>query len=179
MKTVKFTACIFFMALMVGCSPTQSLQEYYVDNSENPNFISLDLPVSLLNMEKADLTEAQKEGLASLRKLNVLAFKKTVDNQAEFLAEKTKVKSILSDNKFVELMKLNTGYGKATIKYLGDEDAIEEVVIYGDNDKKGFLLVRVLGKDMNPAKMMQFLQALEKSDYKGEGLDQLGDLFKG
>lgn len=167
------------MALMVGCSPTQSLQEYYVDNSENPNFISLDLPVSLLNMEKADLTEAQKEGLASLRKLNVLAFKKTVDNQAEFLAEKTKVKSILSDNKFVELMKLNTGYGKATIKYLGDEDAIEEVVIYGDNDKKGFLLVRVLGKDMNPAKMMQFLQALEKSDYKGEGLDQLGDLFKG
>lgn len=167
------------MALMVGCSPTQSLQEYYVDNSENPNFISLDLPVSLLNMEKADLTEAQKEGLASLRKLNVLAFKKTVDNQAEFLVEKTKVKSILSDNKFVELMKLNTGYGKATIKYLGDEDAIEEVVIYGDNDKKGFLLVRVLGKDMNPAKMMQFLQALEKSDYKGEGLDQLGDLFKG
>ncbi|SHI96315.1 DUF4252 domain-containing protein [Pseudozobellia thermophila] len=179
MKTIKFTACLIVLALASACSPTRSLQEYYVDNSENPNFMALDLPVSLLNIERAGLTEAEREALGALRKLNVLAFKKTPDNQAEFLTEKTKVKSILRDSKFVELMKINTGYGKATIKYLGDENAIDEVVIYGDNDDKGFLLVRVLGENMNPAKMIQFLQALEKSDYKGEGLGPLGELLKG
>ncbi|MDT7830286.1 DUF4252 domain-containing protein [Pricia sp. S334] len=168
----------FFLAL-TGCSSTQSLQEYYVDNSENPNFLSLDLPVSLLNMENAELTDSQRKAFESLRKLNLLAFKKTEANSSEFQTEKTRVRSILKSNKFIELMKINTSYGRATITYLGDDDAIDEVVIYGDNDDKGFMLVRILGDDMNPAQMVQFLQALEKSDYKGEGLEKIGELIKG
>jgi len=130
-------------------------------------------------MDKADLNQDEQLALESLRKLNVLAFKKTDTNSAAFLTEKSNVKAILKSNKFTELMKMNTSYGKATIKYIGDDDAIDEVIIYGDNDEKGFLLVRVLGDDMNPAKMMQFLQTLEKSNYNGEGLEKIGELFKG
>jgi hypothetical protein len=165
--------------LFTACSTTQSLQEYYVDNSENPNFLSVDLPVSLLNMEKATLTDDQRDALNSLRKLNILAFKKTGQNIAEFQKEKSVVQAILKNDKFTELMKMNTSYGKASVKYLGEDDAIDEVIIYGDNDDKGFMLVRVLGKDMNPAKLVQFIQALEKSDYKGEGLEQVGKFLKG
>ena len=179
MKTIKLIFGFFCILIFGACSSTQSLQEYYVDNSENPNFLSIDLPVSLLNLEKAELTEEQNDALASLKKLNVLAFKITDSNQAEFQMEKGKVKSILKGSQFTELMKMNTSYGKATIKYSGDEESIDEVVIYGDNNEKGFLLVRVLGSDMNPANMMQFLQALQKSDYKGEGLGQLGEILKG
>ena len=54
---------------------------------------------------------------------------------------------------------------------------VDEVVIYGDNDEKGFMLVRVLGENMNPAKIAQLMQALQKSDYKGEGLEQLKSLL--
>lgn len=170
---------LILIVLFVGCSSTQSLQEYYVDNAENPNFLSIDLPVSLLNLEKANLTVEQEEAMASLRKLNILAFKKTDQNEAEFQKERINVRAILKDSRFTELMKMNTSYGKASVKYLGEEEAIDEVVIYGDSDDKGFVLVRVLGKDMNPAKMVQFIQALEKSDYKGEGLEQVGKFFKG
>lgn len=168
------------MLLLVfsACSSTQSLQEYYVDNSENPNFLSFDVPTSILNLEKADLSATQREALRSLKKLNVLAFKKTSENAVAYKTEKTNVKAILGNAKFTELMKMNTSYGKATIKYLGTEDAIDEVVIYGDNDDKGFALIRVLGDNMNPAHMMQLLQAIQKSDYNGEGLKQLGELFK-
>jgi hypothetical protein len=162
-----------------ACSSTQSLQEYYVDNADNPNFLSVDLPVSLLNMEKADLTEDQREALGSLKKLNILAFKKTEDNLMEFQKEKANVNSILKNGKFTELMKMNTIYGKASIRYLGDDEAIDEVVIYGDSDDKGFMLVRVLGKNMNPAKLVQFMKAVEKSDYKGEGLGEIGNFLKG
>lgn len=168
-----------FVLALSACSSTQSLQEYYVDNSENPNFLSIDLPVSLLNMEKADLTGEQRDALESLRKLNVLAFKKTAANDSEFQLEKAKVKTILKNKKFNELMKMNTSYGKATITYLGDDDAIDEVVIYGDSDDKGFMLVRILGDNMNPAKIAQFMQALQKSDYKGEGLEKFAKLIKG
>lgn len=179
MKITKSSVYLLLLVALNACTSTPSLQEYYVHNSENPNFLSVDLPVSLLNMEKADLNEEQQNALESLRKLNVLAFKKTDTNSADFETEKLNVIAILKSDKFTELMKMNTSYGKATIKYLGDDDAIDEVVIYGDNDEKGFLLVRVLGDDMNPAKIIQFLQALEKSNYKGEGLEKVAELFKG
>ena len=33
--------------------------------------------------------------------------------------------------------------------------------------------------DMNPASFVQLIQAMEKSDFDGKGLEQLGDLIKG
>tara|TARA_R110002049_G_scaffold10728_2_gene52150 strand:- start:5381 stop:5926 length:546 start_codon:yes stop_codon:yes gene_type:complete len=164
--------------VLSACSSKQSLQEYYVNNEGNPNFLSVDLPVSLLNMEKANLTEDQREALGSLKKLNVLAFKITADNLAEFQKEKSNINAILKNGKFTELMKMNTSFGKASVRYLGDDDAIDEVVIYGDSDDKGFMLVRVLGKNMNPSKLIEFLKAMEKSDYKGEGLGEIGKFIK-
>jgi len=164
---------------LASCSSTQSLQEYYVDNSENPNFLSFDVPVSILNLQESELSSKEKEAISSLRKLDILAFRKTSDNAIDYKTEKTSVKTILKNPDFIELMKMNTPYGKATVKYLGDEDAIDEVIIYGDNKEKGFALIRVLGDDMNPANMLQLLQAIQKSDYKGEGLEKLEGLFKG
>lgn len=175
-KSLLRVSALLLVIMFAACSSTPSLQEYYVDKSENPNFLSIDLPASLLNLGKANLTAEEKEAVTSLRKLNILAFKKTDGNEAEFLKERLNVNEILKNGKFTELMKMNTQYGKASVKYLGKEEAIDEVIIYGDSDEKGFLLVRILGKDMNPAKLVQFIQAMEKSDYKGEGLEQLMDL---
>lgn len=179
MKQIITSVCAVFLLTLTACSSTQSLQEYYVDNSENPNFLSIDIPTSVLNLENADLTPTQREALESLKKLNILAFKKTMQNANEFKVEKANVKAILNNKKFTELMKMNTSYGKATVRYLGDEDAIDEVIIYGDNDDKGFALIRILGHDMNPAHLVQLLQAIQKSDYKGRGLEKIGELMKG
>ncbi|MCG2460802.1 DUF4252 domain-containing protein [Flavobacteriaceae bacterium F89] len=177
MKTVKYYFAFIGLIILSACSSTQSLQEYYVDNSDNPNFISLDLPASLLNLDEVELTPEQRKAVQSLRKLNVLAFKKTADNGVDFEAEKAKVNAILKDDKYVQLMKLNSGFGKGVVKYLGDEDAIDEVVVYGSNDEKGFALIRILGDNMNPAYLTQLVQALQKSSYKGEGMEHLGDLL--
>lgn len=161
-----------------SCSGTQSLQEYYVDNTENPNFLAFDIPTSILNLDADQLTQEQTKAYESLKKLNVLAFKKTLDNTAAYKAEKNKVKAILANDDYEELMKMNIGLGRASIQFKGADDAIDEVIIFGDNKDKGFALVRVLGKDMNPAHFAQLLQALEKSDFNGEGLGDLGDFFK-
>ena len=165
--------------LLASCASQQSLQEYYVDNQENPNFIALDIPASILKMEEVELSEVQKEAVESLRKFNLLAFRKTAENASEYKLEKAKVKEILKDEEFVELMKINSSYGKGVIKYLGDDDAIDEVIIYGDNKDQGFALIRVLGKNMNPAHVMHLMQAIQKSDYQGEGLGEIGKFLKG
>lgn len=179
MKKISTVFVILFALILFACSSTQSLQEYYVDNTENPNFLFFDVPASVLNLEEANLTETQRTALSSLKKLNILAFKKTTENSAEYKIEKTNIKAILDRDEYTELMKMNTEFGRATIKYLGAEDAIDEVIIFGDNQETGFALVRVLGKNMNPANFMQLMQAVQKSSYKGEGLSELGELFKG
>lgn len=179
MKIVIRTIVLGLLVVLASCSSQQSLQEYYVDSQENPNFISLDIPASILKMEEVNLTAAQREAVESLKKFNLLAFKKTTENVTEYKTEKAKVKEILRDDEFVELMKINSSYGKGVIKYLGDEDAIDEVIIYGDSKDKGFALIRVLGDEMNPAYIAQLMQAIQKSDYKGEGLGEIGEFLKG
>ncbi len=116
--------------------------------------------------------------MSSLKKLNILAFKKTDSNEALYALEKGKVKEIFKNGKFVDLMKLNTSYGKGEVKYLGDEDAIDEVIIYGSSDDKGFAIIRVLGKDMNPAYLVQLLQTIQNSDNQSNGFGEIGQLFK-
>lgn len=179
MKKIIKGLLVIMVVFAGSCSSTQSLQEYFVDNSENPNFLSVDLPVSLLNMEEVDLSEAEREALNSLKKMNVLAFKKSETNGVEFEAERANVKAILKNGKFIDLMKLKTSYGKGVVKYIGNDEVIDEVIIYGDNDEKGFVLVRVLGNNMKPANLVQFMQAVQKSDYKGEGLNEIADFIKG
>ena len=179
MKSIVNLVLVGLVLLLASCASQQSLQEYYVDNQENPNFISLDIPASILKMDEVELTDVQQEAVESLRKFNLLAFKKTPENSEEYKLEKAKVREILKDDEFVELMKINSSYGKGVIKYLGEDDAIDEVIIFGDNNEQGFALIRVLGKDMNPAHIMHLMQAIQKSDYKGEGLGEIGKFLKG
>ncbi|WP_396634206.1 DUF4252 domain-containing protein [Maribacter sp. R86514] len=178
MKNVYWAIMVVIGLAITSCSSEQSLQQYYIANAENPNFMSFDLPSSLLNLETANLTESEKEAASSLKKLNILAFQKKPENEADYLVQKNAINSILKGDDFSELMKMNTPFGKATIQLKGDDDIIDELVIYGDNDEKGLVLVRVLGDNMNPASLMQLIKAVEKSDYKGKGLEQLEDLFK-
>ena len=179
MKKVYWVIALVIGFTISSCSSEQSLQQYFIASSENPNFMSFDLPSSLLNLEKAELNEAQKKAASSLKKLNVLAFQKKDYNGADYKVQKAAIKSILNSSDFSELMKMNTSYGKATIQMKGDDDTIDEIIIYGDNDEKGLILVRVLGDDMNPASFVQLIQAMEKSNFDGKGLEQLGNLIKG
>ena len=172
-------ASLMGAVLLLGCSSTQSLQEYYVDNTENPNFLAIDVPANILKLDEASLDDTQRAALKSLRKLNILVFQKTAENANEYKQETAKVKEILKNSDFKDLMKLNTQYAKGVIKYSGDGDAIDEVVIYGDSQEKGFGLIRVLGDDMNPAHFMQLMQAIQKADMDGDGFKELMGMLKG
>ncbi|WP_396637584.1 DUF4252 domain-containing protein [Maribacter sp. R77961] len=178
MRKIIRVVFLILVVIVSSCSSTQSLQEYYVDNTENPNFLAFDIPTSILNLELTELTLEQKSAFESLKKLNILAFQKNLDNVAAYKTEKANVRAILANDDYTELMKMNTEFGKAAIRYKGEEDAIDEVIIFGDNKEKGFALVRVLGKDMNPAHFVQLLQALQKSDFDGKGLGVLNEFFK-
>ena len=181
MKSVATYCTMAFVVfvLLISCKSSMSLQEYFVKKSENPNFISLDVPASILNLQEAELSDTQREAMESLRKLNVLAFRINDTNQADYEMEKATVNSILEGDQFKELMKLKSQYGRGVIKYIGEDDAIDEVIIYGSSDDKGFAIIRVLGNDMNPAHLIKLVEVIQAADYDAEALGEIGEFLKG
>jgi hypothetical protein len=170
---------LILVTVFASCDQGKTLQRYYVDNQEKADFLSVDVPVSMLNLEEATLTEDQLKAYNSIDKLNMLAFRKTAANDSTFTEELAQVKTILKDPKYEELMRGgNTVEGKFIIKYLGEDDSIDELIVFGDISDKGFVIVRVLGTNMNPGEILKLESVLENIDSQHTDLKQFTDFFK-
>ena len=160
----------------VSCDSNQSLQKYYVDSKENNEFISVDIPASILQLKNTGVSEEVKNTLETIKKVNFLALQLTDDNEALYNSEKLKVKNILKNSKYKQLMRMNMGKGNVSVNYLGEEDAIDEVILFGSDNNKGFAVVRIIGENMNPNDIMKISQEL-KLDGDSAQLQQLSGLF--
>lgn len=173
MKNLKIFGLLMVTVLsLLSCNNELSLQRFFIDSKENDHYISLDIPTSILQLKDADATEEIKNIVKTIRKVNFLGFQLTEDSKAIFLAEKTKIKAILKQSSYHELMRINSGKTELMVKFLGDEDAIDEVVVYGADKDKGFMVMRVLGTDMNPASIFKMMQNVN-IDKDNIGLAQL------
>jgi len=163
MKTFfKISMIAFATAILtVACDTNPSLQKYYVDSKENNEFISIDLPASILKLKDGDVSADVKKTLETIKKVNFLALQLNETNVELFNTEKEKVKKILKNPKYKQLVRMNLGNGNVSINYLGEEDAIDEVVIFGSDNQKGFALVRVIGEKMNPAEIFSLSQEIK------------------
>lgn len=177
MKNI-FSFAVFFCLFLASCNSEPTLQKYFVENTENKNFIALDISSNILNVDEATLTSEQKEALNSFEKINILAFKVNDSNQPQFDSERLKVKTILKDAKYQELMKFDSGNRGASVSFVGDDDHIEEFVLYATQKENGFAVVRVLGKDMNPNSIMTMMSVLKDSKIDLEQLKPLQEMFK-
>src|SRR5690606_41792693 len=101
----KIVTVIMLAIIIVSCSNEPSLQEYYVNKSENPNFISLTIPANVVKFTDVELSPEQQQAYESIEKLNVLAFKIKDTNTVAFNEEKRQVSEILKDKKYQELMR--------------------------------------------------------------------------
>jgi len=147
--------------LSIACDTNPSLQKYYVDSKENAEFISIDLPASILQLKNTEVSEELKNTLNTIKKVNFLALQITETNKDLYASEKEKVKAILKNPKYKQLMRMNLGNANVSINYLGEEEAIDEVIIFGAENEKGFAIVRVIGENMNPAEIMKLTQEIK------------------
>jgi hypothetical protein len=70
-----------------------------VENTENKDFIVLDVSPSILNLDKKLSAEEKNGALESFDKMNVLAFKLNETNKAQFRTERAKINLILKGEK--------------------------------------------------------------------------------
>ncbi|HEY4629309.1 MAG TPA: DUF4252 domain-containing protein [Flavobacterium sp.] len=177
MKAV-YSIALLFSLFLISCNSEPTLQKYFVENTENKNFIALDVSPSILNVDKAKLSLQQNEALQSFDKMNVLAFKLNGTNKAQFELERAKVNLILKDKKYQQLMKFGSGKEGASVSYVGSDEHIEEFVLFANKKETGFAVVRILGKDMNPNNIMTMLSVLKESKVDLEQLKPLQEMFK-
>ena len=177
MKAV-YSIALLFSLFLISCNSEPTLQKYFVENTENKNFIALDVSPSILNVDKAKLSLQQNEALQSFDRMNVLAFKLNGTNKAEFELERTKVNLILKDKKYQQLMKFGSGKEGASVSYVGSDEHIEEFVLFANKKETGFAVVRILGKDMNPNNIMTMMSVLKESKVDLEQLKPLQEMFK-
>lgn len=178
MKINVFTSALLVLVTLISCNSEPSLQKYFVENTDNKDFIALDLSPSILNLEKAKLSAQQNEALKSFDKMNILAFKANDKNQAQFETERAKVKAILKDPKYQQLMSFGSGKDGASVSYVGADDNIKEFIIFANRKENGFAVVRVLGENMNPNNIMTIMSVLKESKIDMEQLKPLQELVK-
>ncbi len=178
-RTVKiFYLIIALSVVLVSCKSEPSLQRYFVDHQEQPNFISQDLPVSMVKIDKTNFTEAQHEAFESVRRLNFLGFNINDTNKDVYTAELSKVKSILKQEKYQDLMEFSDKGRKILVKYIGDDEEADEVVLFGSAEDMGFAVVRILGSDMSPEKMVTLGEALKTSNVDETQMQEMLNFFK-
>ena len=178
-RAIKYLAYALLTAVIfTSCGDNVSLQRYYVDNQESKNFISQDLPLSLIEIDKSNFTEAQEEAYNSVDKLNFLGYKINETDIETYKAELAKVKTILSDSKYNDLMEFSDKGNKIYVKYIGNDEAADEVVVFGSAKDMGFGIVRILGNDMNPDKMVTLISALQNANIEEGQIENIMNFFK-
>lgn len=174
----KSVLSVFIFLFLFSCSNETSLQKYFVEKTENKNFITFDISPSVLNIDQSKLSKEQVSALASFDKMNVLAFKLNPSNAKEFDVERTKVTSILKDEQYQQLIKIGSGKEGASVSFVGEDEHISEFVFFANKKENGFAIVRILGKDMNPSAVMNMITALQNSEINLEQLKPLQELLR-
>ncbi len=148
----------------MSCNNGTSLQRYFVDHQGDSDFVAVDLATSLLDTDKVEFSKEEREALESIKKVNFLALPLKDKTKARYEEEKTAINTILNSDKYETLMRFGSNGTKAVLKFQGDEDNIDEMIVFASNKERGLALVRVLGDDMKPENVAKLMNAIDKGD---------------
>jgi len=179
MKTnLKFViASICISLLFVSCKDEHSIQTYFVDHQELPEFMSLDVATSLLDMSNADLNEEELAAYNSVRKLDILAYQIADNNLESYTKELEKAKTVFKNEKYEELMVFKDNGVNFKISTIGDENSVDEFLVLANSKDTGFGVVRVIGDDMKPEELIKLVNKMQDADIDQGQLNDIMGFF--
>jgi len=164
--------------MLFSCSNEKSLQKYLVEKQEDDTFLKVDIATSLLQAEGNNLTQEERDILETVKKINVVAFPIKEGNDEAYDANKKEINDIMKQDKYKTLMKYGSNNKGATLKYLGEEDAIDEIIVLASDSERGFAVFRLLGDNMRPDQMLKLMNSIDNGDIDVNKLSSIGELFK-
>lgn len=161
MKTLVRLSLLLMVLTFSSCQE-KSLQKYMVEKQDDPNFVKFDVAPSLLM--NFNLTSEQKEVLGSIKKINVVSYIINDHTRDDFEKEREEVEGILDQAKYKDLTRMRGDHWNASIKFTGEENSLDEVIVYGTSDEKGFAIFRLHGKNMKPDYLIELMELAMKGD---------------
>lgn len=175
-KITTLLSFVFLILFASSCNHEKTLQGYLVESQEKSEFITVDIPTNFLQLKSENVTTTVKETLESIRKINLVALPYK-GNEDTYNNEKTILNNILNGAAYKNLMSMKAKGMQMKVYYTGSSDAIDEVIVFGYGKEKGVGVARLLGEDMNPAKIIEMMQFI-KMDENALNLKQLSTKFK-
>jgi len=163
---------------IVSCKDEGSIQTYVVDHQDKSEFLTLDLSPKMIDISKVELDEEQKKVYNSFEKVNIIAYKATDGNEANYTTELEKAKAVFKNEKYDELMEFSDNGVKFRVNTIGDDDTVDEFLVLASAPEMGFAVVRVLGDDMKPEKLYKLISEMQKADVDESQLQKLMDYFQ-
>ncbi|WP_310994163.1 DUF4252 domain-containing protein [Aequorivita marina] len=172
-----FITALLAAVALTSCND-KSLQKYLVEKQDDDKFLKVDIATSLLGGDGSNFTQEEKDILETIKKVNVVAYPIKDENTADFKKERDALRDILDQDQYKDLTRIKTKDWNASLKYLGEEDAINEVIVFASDNSKGFAVFRLLGENMRPDQMIKLMESAERGDLDLSKLSGIGDLFK-
>ncbi len=161
------SVCILLICFS-SCSDKNSLQNYILANAESNGFSSSSIPKSILKPIASEMNETQADAYEAIDRVNVLAFRISDDTKEKYPEENKKIKSILKQQKYQELISLGS---RGMIKYTGDDDSIDEIVVFVTDKNVGFAVARIIGDNMTMEKFMELYKLVSQQNFSADGMD--------
>jgi DNA-dependent RNA polymerase auxiliary subunit epsilon len=175
-KLTTICSLVFLVLFASACKNEKSLQSYLVESSGKDGFYTGDLPVGSLLTAKADVSDEVKETIKSVKKINVVFLRKTDDNTADYEAEKAKLKNIFTSDEYKSLGSVKAKGMNVKVYYTGNTDSLDEVIAFGYSKEVGVGVARLLGQNMNPAKVIEMMNSVKMD---ASNLESFSTIFKG
>ncbi len=149
------------LAIFVSCNQQKTIQTYIVEKQDKPGFMSVDLPMSLIQLNSDKVPLDVKDGYESIKKVNVLGLPYLNNNEAYEIEKKAILLILNNSTLYKNLMKMDMNGMSVSIYYNGDANDINEVIVFGYSKKIGVGVARVIGNHMNPTKITQMAEYLK------------------
>ena len=90
---------------------------------------------------------------------------------------KDRLKYMKDNKEYKNLMSMKAKEMNVKIYYSGDTDSIDEVIAFGFSDQKGVGVARLIGENMNPAKIIETIKSMDFNE-NSPSLKQFSKMFK-
>lgn len=175
MKPIVLFFILFFT--ITSCKKDANIEQFMVNRQENQNIISFDLTPNMLQFKEGMNTTENLELLKTVKKANIMLSKIDTVHKNTYTQDIQVLKQIISHKKYQELMRYGKGANTVKILTVGESDSLNEVLIVGNDETKGWGIARITGNNMNPEQLLSLLDDIKWNDKK-LNLEQIESFLK-
>ena len=134
---------------------------------EDASFLIVNIPFKLESLFKLNLSKNEKFTVSSIDKLNLLLFRPKEDQIEKYNKELDVIPQIFDQERYQHLINFRA-FEKAegTFLFEGTTQAIDEGIIFLKMGEKGFGVLRISGREINPASLVTLAKKVDSNLFK-------------